>query len=291
MLSANNPQVQTPPAPGGGPIPWTPTKSPLEAWIDQWKKDGVSLELIVMFCMFNPMGTGAGDAVSDSIAGITKQSNILSQVQSDIITLNSILSKIESQMDKSKVGEQTWDQFNKSNPNLLKQFQSTYNKLFKSNTANPGGESDIDLLASYQAKYPSLKPAVDTVKNWQGDFNTNLNGDKVSFQSNLQDHFSSKWDPTNGFVKDICFLAQQHYAATHTNNNGGGNQPDATDTLQDWWTSGNEGQSLTGEQSQEDSTQIQSFMQLLQGFDSAGQQMIQLASTQKSQMIQNEKTS
>ena len=290
MSVPNNPQVQAPAAQGQGPIPWTPIQSPLDSWIKQWAKEGMSLELIVMFAMFNPMGSGAGDAVSDSISGITKQSNILSQVQSDIITLNSILSKIESQMDKSKVGEQTWNNFD---PTLLKQFQTTYNKLFKSNSANYNNESDIELLKSYQGKYPSLKPAVDTVENWQKDFgDAKLNGDGVSFESNLQNHFSSTWgDGTNAFVKDICFLAQQHYQATHTNNNGGGTQPDATDTLQDWWTSGNEGQSLTGEQSQEDSTQIQSFMQLLQGFDSAGQQMIQLSSTQKSQMIQNERTS
>jgi len=281
MATTSDPQVQ---AGNQQDIPWTPVKKPLEAWIEQWEKDGVTLELIVAMIMSNSQGDGAMDVVSESIAGITEQSNVLSAVQSDVITLNAILSKIESQLGTT--ANPTIGTFPQS---LLLQFQSTYKKLFVSNAKNPNGESDIAELASFQSKFPTLKPVVSGVENWQKDyFSKSLNGSPRSFDQDVRNWTGTR-DGFDPFIQDIEYLAKEHYSANHPTKNGG--KSSTTDYLQNWWTAGNADQQLLGGQSQQDTTEVQSYMQLLQGFDSSGQQIIQLASTQKSQIIQNEKTS
>lgn len=282
MVTTSNPQIQDPTVPTPQPTP-SPGNE-LENLIAQWEKDGVTLELIVAMIMSNPEGIGAMDVVSDDISGITQQSNILSKVQSDIITLNAILSKIESQLgDKADVSSASV--YAKMKSQLL-QFQSAYKNLFVSDSANADGKSDIDELAEYQKQFPTLDPIVKGVKQWQGDFNSTLNGDGRKFSDDLL-----HWDGGNdgGLLTDVAWLAGQHYSANHPTSDGG--KSGAIDYLQNWWTDGNADQQLVSGQSQEDTTQVQSYMQLLQGFDSSAQQDIQLASTQKSQLIQNEKTS
>jgi hypothetical protein len=252
----------------------TPSQQ-LEELIKQWEKDGVTLELIIAMIMSNPEGVGAMDVVSDSIAGITNQSNILSNVQSDVITLNSILSKIESQLGTK--ANPTISKFPKS---LLVQFQTTYKKLFSS-----GG--DLDQLSALESKFPTLQPIIGEVQTFKNDFNTSLNGSGTTFDEDVN-NWDQKMNNSSQFIKDVCFLASQHYQANHPDSSGGSST--VTDILQNWWTDGNAGQQLLSGQSQQNTTMIQSYMQLLQGFDSSAQQDIQLASSQKAQIIQNEKT-
>jgi hypothetical protein len=285
MATTNNPQVQDN---SSQAISWKPLESPLESWIKQWEKEGVTLELIIALIMSNPQGSGAMDVVSNSIAGITQQSNILSAVQSDVITLNAILSKIESQLG-TKVSPTDLGKFP---PELLKQFQSTYKKLFVSNTSNPNHESDLALLKSYEKKFPTLEPVVSGVEGWKDDFSTALNKSSNTFDFDIQHWDGKTVDPdkdSSGFIKDILYVAGQHYQANHPNTDG--SKSVATDYLQNWWTEGNADQQLLSGQSQQDTTQIQSYMQLLQGFDSSAQQDIRSAADQKAAMIRNEKAS
>src|SRR5690349_17602566 len=285
MPTTSNPQVQTPVIPT--PAPNQSPGNELDDLIKQWEKDGVTLELIIAMIMSNPEGIGAMDITSNSIAKITQQSNILSKVQTDIITLNSILSKIESQLGtKASVGQATWNSFmNNGGKTLMKQFQDTYKALFV------GTQSDIQQLAAFTKKFPTLAPIIAGVENWQkDDFNTALNGSSSTFDKDIQNWNGQDFDyNSSAFFKDITFMAAQHYSANHPSSDG--SKSGATDFLQNWWTDGNADQQLVSGQSQQDTTQVQSYMQLLQGFDSSAQQDIQLASTQKSQFIQNERVS
>lgn len=284
MSTTNDLQVQSSVVPP--PLPSIPTPS-LDDLIKQWEKDGVTLELIIAMIMSNPEGIGAMDITSNSIAKITEQSNILSKVQTDIITLNSILSKIESQLGtKASVSQTMWDSFMKNGgKTLMQQFQNTYKALFV------GTQSDISQLAAFTKKFPTLAPIIAGVENWQkDDFNTALNGSSSTFDKDIQNWNGQDFNfNSSAFFKDITFMAAQHYAANHPSSDG--SKSGATDFLQNWWTDGNADQQLVSGQSQQDTTQVQSYMQLLQGFDSSAQQDIQLASTQKSQFIQNERVS
>jgi hypothetical protein len=279
MVDTSNTPVPTDPT----PPPMVPIVNPLDAWIDHWKKEGITLELIITMIMSNPQGTGAMDMASSSIAGITHQSDILSDVQSDVITLNSILSKIESQL-----GTTATPDISKFPKSLIKQFQSTYKKLFGDGTLNKDTGGDLGKLASFETKFPTLLPVVTGIQGFEKDFQSpvTIGSSTFTFADDIKNY-----DPNGGsdqaLDKDITALAAQHYAANHPGTTG----DKGTDLLQTWWTDGNTGQQLVSGQSQQNTTQVQSYMQLLQGFDSTAQQDIQLASTQKSQMIQNEKTS
>lgn len=290
MSTPNNLQIQGSAASSQtSPIPPPPLPPSLKDLITQWEENGVTLELIIAMIMSNPYGIGAMDVTSEDISKITEQSDILSKVQSDIITLNSILSKIETQLGtKASVGQATWDSFMKNGgKTLLQQFQQNYKALFD------GPQSDIQQLAAFTKKFPTLQPIIAGVENWQtSDFNSILNNSGSSFDNDIKN-----WDGQNinfnssAFFKDITFMAAQHYAANHPSSDGSNNKSTVTDYLQNWWTDGNADQQLVSGQTQQDTTQVQSYMQLLQGFDSSAQQDIQLASTQKSQFIQNEKVS
>lgn len=270
-------------APVNGLTP--PPLSPLQKLIDQLKKEGVTLELIISLIMSNPEGIGAMDITSQSIAGITQQSKILSEVQSDIITLNSILSKIESQLGyTNNITQGMWA---KLPPKLMQQFQSTYEKLFKSDAANPGGVSDLAYLKTFEKSFPSLDPLLAGVTQWEGMFNQTIpnSGSPNTFEKDI---FSNNTQWGGNFANDVVQLAKDHYNANHQNPGSGST---TTDYLQDWWSNGNTNQQFASGQSQQDTTQVQSYMQLLQGFDNSAQQDLQLSSTQKSQMIQNQKAS
>jgi hypothetical protein len=253
--------------------------------IDRWKAEGITLELIIALIMSNPYGEGAMDMVSNSIAGITKQSDILSQVQSDVITLNSILSKIESQLGVKTVGQSTWSKFPKS---LLTQFQQTYKNLFVGNANNPNGESDLDALKGFEQEFPDLAATVAGVSSWQTDnFKVPLpNGN--NFDIDIQN-----WNPKNTslgsdpFINDVVFLGENHYAAN--NSSDGGSK--VTDYLQNWWSAGDTSQQLCSGQSQANTTKVQAYMQLLQGFNNSGQQMLQGMGEEKIKIIQNQRAS
>jgi hypothetical protein len=250
----------------------TPSQQ-LEELIKQWEAHGVTLELIIAMIMSNPEGVGAMDIASESIAGITNQSNILNNVQSDVITLNSILSKIESQLGTK--ANPTIGKFPKS---LLVQFQSTYKKLF-------GSGGDLDQLSALETKFPDLKPVIGEFQVIKNDFNTTLNGAAHSFNYNVN-NWDQKMNNDSQFIKDICFLASQHYQAHQTDSGGGST---VTDILGNWYNDINTTQQLTGSEAQQDVTGVQTLSQLVTNFDSSAQQNIQAAAKEKDVIIQNQK--
>lgn len=279
---------QTPPIDGQGATPGLTPSQQLEQMITQMEKDGVTLELIVAMVMSNPQGVGAMDICSDNIAGITDQSNVLSKVEADTIKINSILSKIESQL--GGIGKSiTQSQYDKSGVgSLLKSLQTAYDDLFHGNSSNPNGVSDLAMLQGLASQNQGLNPVITGLQAWEKDFQTPPSGQTFNFENDLEG-----WTPPQSgdgwgtpLVNDITWLAEQHYNA---NNQGGSSS--GVDPLQTWWSDGNSAQGMASGQSQADTTEVQSLMQLLQGFDSTGQQMIQLASSQKSMMIKNEMAS
>lgn len=260
----------------------------LSQMIEQMEQDGVTLELIVAMVMSNPEGTGAMDICSDNIAGITDQSNVLSKVQADVISLNSILSKIESQLGTaSKITSAMWK--NSGVSKLLGSLAQAYNKL------------SVDLKSLAALKSQNLSAVVKGISVFKDDFSekctgTNPLNSKQGVSFTLSQVFKN-WNPDNTSFSpstgltdlpgDIIWLAEQHYDANH----GSGTSSTTTDYLANWWSDGNAAQSLCSGQSQQDTTEVQSLMQLLQGFDSTAQQDIQLASSQKSVIIRNQMAS
>lgn len=252
----DNIQISAPPSPAPNVAPG----QNLDDLIKQLKEHGVTLELIIMMIMSNPDGTGAMDHASNSIAGITNESNLNNDVQTDIININAVLSKLE-QGQNSK--------------SLIQQLQDSYKKLF-------GAGGDLDKLAAEAKDHPDVNPTVSTLKNWQNSFKAfklSWNHDSTNVTSFNTDIMNWNGDTSanNPVMTDIGYMMQQHKPGS------------PGDFLQNWWTEGNAGQQLTSGQSQKATTEVQSLMQLLQGFDSSAQQDIQLAGTQKTQMINNEK--
>lgn len=274
----------------------------LSQMITQMEQDGVTLELIVAMVMSNPEGVGAMDICSDNIAGITNQSNILSKVQSDVITIDSILSKIESQLGTaSRITQGMWSKAGITGA-MLTSLKNAYNDLFIGNASNAGGASDLKVLQGYESQYPSLKPVISGITQGLGadfgGYTDPTTGQSVQGQS-INGHFFGKdlqsWTGTQwakgssqaptGLIGDVVWLAEQHYDANHPT---GSSSTTPSDPLSNWWSDGNEAQTLCSGQSQSNTTEVQSLMQLLQGFDSTAQQDIQLASSQKSIIIKNE---
>lgn len=289
----NNPVNTNPPVMGGMTgLPTDPSET-LGQLIEQMWKDGVSLELIVLYVTTNPEGIGAMDVVSDDISGITEEANILAQVQADQITLNNILSKIESELGVGSKVSKNWSNLN---PSLLMQLKSVWTDLDISNPNNPNGVSDLSYLEQFQNQFPSLGPVIQGIQAFCSSFthtNTTAGGTKFTFANDIDNwSFNNQgtgWlgsTPGTSMNADIAYLAEQHYDANHPS---GTNTTTTTDYLQNWWSDGNAAQQLESGESQQNTTQVQAYMQLLQGFDSDAQQEIQAMATAKGVMVSNQK--
>ncbi len=309
MTNTDPSQVQV----GNIPWPWPPGHEPLWYQVEQWAHHGLSLELIVALVMSNPNGTGAMDVASQSVSGITKQYQELCGVQSDIITIDSILSKIESELGNNPNP-------NPNDPGLKKELQdlqNAYKKLFGDRTENGG---DFEKLKEAAKTDPDLLMVIAQVDGFEKDLNgdTKVDPDRwkrvngIPNDGKIPDSFNFGkdlifWggninpdpDPKNpsqqpAFIQDVLYLAAEHYDANHTtptpNPKAVAGGSDVTDHLKTWWGDGDSSQSVTSGQSQQDTTRVQSLMQLLQGFDNTGQQILQSAGAQKTQMVTNQKT-
>ena len=259
---------------------------PTESLADRIKDmiaSGATLELIVLAIMTNDSGNGAMDACSLNIAKITEETNQLSDVQDDLINLQRILSKIQAELGSKKdLSPNDWKKFDKS---LLKQLKDTYNKLCK-DQKTLAGSSD-----------PKLKAVADMVSNWLKDLNSSIptpSGDTGKLDP--FDTLLKKWDgntnfPINGkkLADNLCgaiyALAKNFYDKNHP-----GSGDANIDYLGEWGQSVQACEQLTSGTSQQETTAVQGFMQILNSFNNIGQQGIQASSQGKEAIIKKKKT-
>ncbi|MGB7129038.1 MAG: hypothetical protein WBD50_08140 [Candidatus Rhabdochlamydia sp.] len=259
---------------------------PTESLADRIKAmiaGGATLELIVLAIMTNDSGNGAMDVCSLNIAKITEETNELSDVQDDLIELQRILSKIEAELGSKKdISPDDWKKFDKS---LLKKLKDTYEKLCK-DQKTLAGSSD-----------PKLKAVADMVGNWLKDLNASVptpSGD--TGQLDAFDQLLKNWDgntdfPLNGknLANTLCgaifALAKNFYDKNHP----GGSGDAKTDYLGEWGQSVQACEQITSGTSQQETTAVQGFMQILNSFNNIGQQGIQTSSQGKEAIIRNQK--
>ncbi|MDR2539458.1 MAG: hypothetical protein LBC45_02430 [Chlamydiales bacterium] len=261
--------------------PTLPTES-LADRIKDMIASGATLELIVLAIMTNDSGNGAMDICSLNIAKITEETNALSDLQDDLINLQRILSKIEAELGSKKdLSPDDWKKFDKS---LLKQLKDTYEKLCK----------DQKTLAKNPD--PKLKAVADMVGNWLKDLSSSVptpSGDKGKLDP--FDELLKKWDgntdfPLNGkdLANNLCgaiyALAKNFYDKNHP-----GSGDANTDYLGEWGQSVQACEQLTSGTSQQETTAVQGFMQILNSFNNIGQQGIQASSQGKEAIIRNQK--
>lgn len=243
---------------------------------------GATLELIVLAIMTNDSGNGAMDVCSLDIAKITQLTNELSDVQDDLIELQRILSKIAAELGSKKdISPDDWKKFDKD---LLKQLKNAYEKICK----------DQKTLAD--SSDPKLKAVADMVGNWIKDLNNSIptpsgdQGSPSSFADLLKNWDGNTDFPLNGkdLANTLCgavfALAKNFYDKNHP----GSGEPNI-DYLGEWNQSVQSCEQLTSGTSQQETTAVQGFMQILNSFNNIGQQGIQSSSQGKEAIIRNQK--
>ncbi|MGL4540050.1 MAG: hypothetical protein ACRCU0_03645 [Candidatus Rhabdochlamydia sp.] len=244
---------------------------------------GATLELIVLAIMTNDSGNGAMDVCSLDIAKITQLTNELSDVQDDLIELQRILSKIAAELGSKKdISPDDWKKFDKS---LLKQLKAVYEKLCK----------DQKTLA--ESSDPKLKAVADMIGNFIKDFDKAIptpsgdKGDLSSFADLLKNWDGNTDFPLNGkdLANTLCgavfALAKNFYDKNHP-----GSGDANIDYLGEWNQSVQSCEQLTSGTSQQETTAVQGFMQILNSFNNIGQQGIQSASQGKEAIIRNQRS-
>lgn len=244
---------------------------------------GATLELIILAIMTNDSENGAMDVCSLNIAKITEETNQLSDVQDDLIQLQRILSKIEAELgSKSNLSPEDWKKFDTS---LIKQLKDSYEKLCK-DQKTLAGSSD-----------PKLKAVADMVGSWLKDLNSSIPtpaGDTGKLDP--FDELLKKWQGNTDFplndknlANNLCgaiyALAKNFYDKNHS-----GSGETNTDYLGEWSQSIQACEQLTTGTSQQETTAVQGFMQILNSFNNIGQQGIQASSQGKESIIRNQKT-
>ncbi len=256
--------------------------SSLSDWIERLKKEGVTLEVLVLLVMANKKKTGAMDRTSQSIADIVEESNQLSKLQDDLINLNGDLSKLEAGMGNTP--DANSDAAWKANKmqELIQKIADDYKQFIK----------DLAEVEKKGEKDPSLKALLTTVEQFKADFDTKLGGESFAeaieqwagdtdyhgndtgFHPNEQGQ-----DPTR-LNRCLVYLAEQYYQSNHSG--GAGTQSD----LANFWMDGSAAQHMVTGQSQQQSIQVQAFMQTLNGYNNAAQEMIKAMSDLKYKMAQ-----
>lgn len=244
---------------------------------------GATLELIVLAIMTNDSANGAMDACSTDIATIVKETNELSDVQDDLIELQRILSKIEDELGlKKDISPDDWKKFDKA---LLKQLKNVYEKLCKDQKTLAGNtdpklkliaESVDNLIKEFNKSIPtpsgdkgSLSSFADLLKNWDGNTDFPLKGK----------------DLANTLCGAVFALAKNFYDKNHP-----GSGDANIDCLGGWSKSVQVCEQLTSGTSQQETTAVQGFMQILNSFNNIAQQGIQSSSQGKEALIRNQKS-
>ncbi|PWU15360.1 MAG: hypothetical protein C5B45_02695 [Chlamydiae bacterium] len=250
-------------------------------WIEKLKKEGVTLEILVLLVMSNKKKTGAMDRTSQSIADIVEETNELSKLQDDLIKLNGDLSKLEAGLGNvPSASEEAW-KANKMEE-LIQKIADDYKQFIQ----------DLAEVEKKGEKDPSLQALLTTVKQFKADFDTKIggesfseameqwandtdfHGDDTGFHPNTQGQ-----DPTR-LNRILAYLAEQYYQSNHSG--GTGTQSD----LANFWMDGSAAQHMVSGQSQQQTIQVQAYMQTLNGYDNSAQEMIKAMNELKTKMAQ-----
>lgn len=251
-------------------------------WIEKLKKEGVTLEILVLLVMSNKKKTGAMDRTSQSIADIVEEANKLSKLQDDLIKLNGDLSKLEAGLGNvPSASEEAW-KANKMEE-LIQKIADDYKQFIK----------DLAEVEKKGEKDPSLKALLTTVEQFKADFDAKIGGESFSeaieqwvndtgyhgndtgFHPNAQGQ-----DPTR-LNRILAYLAEQYYQSNHSGG-GTGKQSD----LANFWMDGSAAQHMVSGQSQQQSIQVQAYMQTLNGYNNSAQEMIKAINELKTKLAQ-----
>jgi hypothetical protein len=296
--------VENPIEPTNPIIPITPPQeTPAQRLHDLLEQVGhCSLELIVLLIMTNSEGIGAMDNVSSNIKGITDETNVTNKVQTDLIDIYNALSKLEKELGLTKPDPK--QPLTPDEMKTLGDLQDAYKRLFGSDGTGATDGDMHDLESQFLEKYPDLRPIIAEAKAFQKDLNDNyqvdgtkdtfnFGKDLINFDPNKPDE---PIDPKRqDAVKHAIELANKFYKQKHPSESPTSLTTDPTtgnadpNPLETWTDDDSATRTLTSNQSQQDTTKIQGFMQLLQGYDGTAQQIIQLAAQQKTQAIQNQR--
>lgn len=250
-------------------------------WIEKLKKEGVTLEILVLLLMSNKKKTGAMDRTSESIADIVEEVNELSKLQDDLIKLNGDLSKLESGLGNvSSASEEAW-KANKMKE-LIQKIADDYKQFIK----------DLGEVEKKGEKDPSLKALLTTVEQFKADFDTKIGGESFSeaieqWVNNTDFHGNDTGFHPNAQGQDptrlnriLAYLAEQYYQSNHSG--GTSTQSD----LANFWMDGSAAEHMVSGQSQQQSIQVQAYMQTLNGYNNSAQEIIKTINELKSKMAQ-----
>lgn len=243
------------------------SKSEWEDLVDRMKAEGVSLTMIVLAIYVKAM-----DNVSVRILLITHKTDKLSSVMSDLLSLSTTLSKVQSQLGaKKEVTQEDWDKFDGKH---LKEMQDSYNKLVE----------DCKNLKEVSTTQPDFKPIVTAVEGVIDDFDTKIGDSK--FSENIK-----KWQGDISFHKDqrgtlqgdLVWLAKQFYEKNHDTDDKG-----VVDYVSIWIQDINAAQQLGQGMSQQKTVELQAQMQFISSFSASGQESARAGKEELSVMVQHQ---
>src|ERR1700722_16548087 len=155
--------------------PITPVKDRrLEEMIDLLQSHHVDPGLIIALIMTNPDGTGAMDNVSKKVKGVTDATDVLSNVQTDLIDIGRYLSNIEKELGTGKSAPGQNQTLTPDEMTNLKHLQTAYKKLF-GNDGSGNESGDLHDLEKFTEQFPEVGGVVEVLKNLQGEFTANYN--------------------------------------------------------------------------------------------------------------------
>ncbi|MDQ5956693.1 MAG: hypothetical protein ACH349_05675 [Candidatus Rhabdochlamydia sp.] len=256
-------------------------------WIERLKKEGVTLEILVLLVMSNKKKTGTMDRAAQSISDIVEEVNELSKLQDALIKLNGDLSKLEGGLGNiPSTSKESW-KTNKMEE-LIQKIADDYKQFIK----------DLAEVEKKGEKDPSLKALLTTVEQFKADFDVKIGGesffDRESFSEAIEQwvndtdyHGNDTGFHPNAQGKDpillnriLAYLAEQYYQSNHS---GG---TDKQCNLANFWMDGSASQHMVTGQSQQQSIQIQAYMQTLNGYNNTAQEMIKIINELKSKLTQ-----
>ncbi|HEV3269313.1 MAG TPA: hypothetical protein VGZ69_01540 [Candidatus Rhabdochlamydia sp.] len=263
------------------------SKSQWADLVDRMKADGVSLTIIVLIIYVKAM-----DNVSVRILLITHETDKLSSLMSDLLSLSTSLSKIQNQLGaKKEVTQEDWDKFDGKH---LTEIQNSYNKLIE----------DCKKLKEASVAQPDLKPIVTAVEGVINDFDTKI-GFYLFFDPTKEVHLDfrdfrdckfsediKKWQGDTSFQGDqkgtlqgdVVWLAKQFYEKNHDTDDKKG----VVDYLSIWVQDINAAQQLGQGMSQQKVVELQAQMQFISSFSASGQESARAGKEELSVMVQHQ---
>ncbi|MGL5627123.1 MAG: hypothetical protein ACRDDW_06415 [Candidatus Rhabdochlamydia sp.] len=223
----------------------------------------------------------AMNRVSIKIEHITQNTDKLSSVMSDLLTLSTSLSKIQNQLGaKKEVAKEDWDKFAESHfnenhveRNYLTEIQSSYSNLIE------------DCKKLREADVADFKPIITAIEGVIDDFDTKIGDSKFSEDiTKWKGDTSFQGDKRGTLQGDIVWLAKQFYEKNHDTDDNKG----TVDYLSIWVQGINAAQQLGQGMSQQKVVDLQAQMQFISSFSSSGQQSAQSGKEELSVMVHNQ---